>query len=153
MTEPAVPHLHHVNICVDDLDAAVAFYEDVLGLEAKATPDLGFKAGFLRINESQEIHINELPDDRGVRSHFALRVPDFSATIRRALDAGCLETSTWGLARRLPGGVMQAFMRDPAGNLVEVGCGPDQAVDEALFELDEFDSEERFADPPVIEDR
>jgi catechol 2,3-dioxygenase-like lactoylglutathione lyase family enzyme len=33
--------LQHVNVNVDDLDAAVAFYRDVLGLPLDDTPDQG----------------------------------------------------------------------------------------------------------------
>ena len=47
---------------VGDLDAAVAFYTDVLGLGLAPTPDLGFPAQFIAINDYQEIHLNEVPD-------------------------------------------------------------------------------------------
>ena len=46
--------------------------------------------------------------------------------------------------RRLPTGVMQAFIRDPSGNLIELSCEADQPVDPAIFELDIVDSETRF---------
>ena len=38
-----------------------------------------------------------------------------------------------GKVRRLPDGAMQMFIRDPAGNLVEITCPPDYPVAERVF--------------------
>ena len=46
-------HIHHVNVNVDDLDAAVPFYRDVLGLPLDPTPDQGFRSQFFRIGADQ----------------------------------------------------------------------------------------------------
>ena len=43
--------IQHVNLMVSDLDAAVGFYTGVLGLGLANTPDLGFPAQFIAINE------------------------------------------------------------------------------------------------------
>ena len=128
--------IHHVNLMVDDLAAATEFYEDVLGLERAPTPDLGFPAQFFTVNDGQELHVNELADVRPERAHFCLRVSDFDDLFRRARELGIVETETWGKVRRLPSGVMQLFVRDPAGNLIELSCEADQPVDESIFELD-----------------
>ena len=112
--------IQHVNLMVDDLDAAVGFYTGVLGLGLSNTPDLGFPAQFITINEYQQIHLNQLPDTTPERAHFCLRVADFNGVFARAKAAGVIETETWGPAKRLPSGVMQMFVRDPAGNLVEI---------------------------------
>jgi catechol 2,3-dioxygenase-like lactoylglutathione lyase family enzyme len=131
--------IQHVNVMVDDLDAAIDFYEVVLGLERTFTPELGFPAQFFAVDESQEIHVNQLGDVHPERSHFCLRLDDFNGVFRRALDRGVFETETWGQARRLPTGVVQAFVRDPSGNLIEISCAADQPVDRSIFELDFFD--------------
>jgi catechol 2,3-dioxygenase-like lactoylglutathione lyase family enzyme len=122
-------NIQHVNLMVDDLESAVAFYTNVLGLGLATTPELGFPAQFIAINDYQEIHLNQLPDVRPERAHFCMRVADFNGVFRRAKSAGAVETTTWGHARRLPSGVMQVFVRDPDGNLVEIACDPDQPVD------------------------
>ena len=132
--------IHHVNVMVDDLTVANDFYENVLGLDRATTPDLGFPAQFFAVCEGQEIHVNELGDVHPERSHFCLRLDDFNAVFRRALDRGLFETETWDGARRLPTGVMQAFVRDPSGNLVEISCEADQPVDPSFFELDFVDA-------------
>jgi lactoylglutathione lyase len=132
--------IHHVNVMVDDLAVASDFYEHVLGFDRAATPDLGFPAQFFTVGEGQEIHVNELGDVHPERSHFCVRLADFNGVFARAHERGIFETETWGKARRLPTGVMQVFVRDPAGNLVEISCEADQPVDPAILELDVFDA-------------
>jgi catechol 2,3-dioxygenase-like lactoylglutathione lyase family enzyme len=125
--------LHHVNVNVDDLERCVAFYRDVLGLPLETTPDQGFRSQFFRIGASQQIHMNEIADSHQLRGHFCLVVPDFVAVFRRAKAAGAIDTKVWGRVRRLPGGAMQMFVRDPAGNLIEVASARDAVIDAALF--------------------
>jgi catechol 2,3-dioxygenase-like lactoylglutathione lyase family enzyme len=128
--------IQHVNLMVDDLEAAVAFYRDVIGLELDDTPAMDFPAQFMKLGGDQQIHLNQLPDSHPERAHFALRVDDFDGVVARATAAGAIEVTTWGRAKRLPSGVMQMFVRDPAGNLIEIGCDADQPVDPAFFERD-----------------
>ena len=40
----------------------------------------------------------------------------------------------WGKVRRLPDGSMQMFVRDPAGNLLEISCAPDCPIEDRIFE-------------------
>lgn len=136
-------NLQHVNLMVDDLHAAVAFYTDVIGLGLASTPDLGFPAQFIAINDYQEIHLNELSDVTPERAHFCLRVADFNEVFKRASAAGAIETRTWGHARRLATGVMQMFVRDPQGNLVEIACDADQPVDPDVFADEVFAAPDR----------
>jgi lactoylglutathione lyase len=136
-------NLHHVNLAVGDLDAAVAFYTGVLGLGLAPTPDLGFPAQFIAINEDQEIHLNEVPDVTPERAHFCIRVGDFNAVFRRSKAAGAIETRTFGHARRLASGVMQMFVRDPHGNLVEIACDADQPVDPEIIADEVFTADDR----------
>lgn len=136
--------IHHVNLMVDDLVAADEFYGDVLGLERAPTPDLGFPAQFFRVDENQELHVNQLEDRRPERAHFCLRVGDFNGLFARVHALGIIETDTWGRVRRLPTGVMQLFVRDPSGNLIELACDADQPVDPAIFDLDFVESDTFF---------
>ena len=126
--------LQHVNLMVDDIDAAIEFYGVQLGLEAIPPPDLGFRAQFFKINDLQEIHLNELQDVTPERAHFCLRIDDFADQFRRMKTLEAIEIQTWGKVRRLPSGVMQMFVRDPAGNLIELSCESDQYVDPAIFD-------------------
>lgn len=133
--------IQHVNLMVDDLTAADTFYTEVLGLERAPTPEMGFPAQFYKVNESQELHVNELEDTRPGRAHFCLRVDDFNTLFARANDLGIIDTATWGNVKRLPTGVMQLFVKDPSGNLIELACDADQPIDAHIFELDFVDGE------------
>ena len=121
-------NIQHVNLAVSDLAAAVAFYTDVLGLGLASTPDLGFPAQFIAINDYQEIHLNEVSDVTPQRAHFCIRVADFNEVFRRTKKEGAIDTSTFGTAHRLATGVMQMFVRDPHGNLIEIACDADQPI-------------------------
>ena len=74
-------NIQHVNLQVGDLDAAVAFYTDVIGLGLAPTPDLGLPAQFIAINDYQEIHLNQSDDVKPERAHFCLRVADFNGGV------------------------------------------------------------------------
>ena len=133
--------VHHINLMVDDLAQAVEFYGTALGLATIPTPDMGFPAQFFRINELQEIHVNELADTTPERAHFCLRVDDFTGQFVRMKALGAIEVKTWGKVRRLPSGVMQMFVRDPSGNLIELSCEADQYVDPVIFDEALFEPE------------
>ena len=128
--------IQHVNLMVDDLARAVEFYGTALGLTAVPTPEMDFPAQFFRINDLQEIHLNQLQDVRPERAHFCLRVDDFTGQFLRMKALGVIEISTWGKIRRLPSGVMQMFVRDPAGNLIELSSEADEHVDPSIFDED-----------------
>jgi lactoylglutathione lyase len=128
--------IQHVNLMVDDLARAVEFYGTALGLTPVPTPEMDFPAQFFRINDLQEIHLNQLEDVRPERAHFCLRVDDFTGQFLRMKALGVIEISTWGKIRRLPSGVMQMFVRDPAGNLIELSSEADEHVDPSIFDED-----------------
>lgn len=127
-------HVHHVNVLVDDLGLATAFYRDVIGLEPADTPEQGFPSQFFRFNDDQQLHMNEIRDVRPFRAHFCVVVPDFMAVYRRARDAGAVDVRAWGRIRRLPNGKMQMFVRDPSGNLIEIASAPGAPIDPAAFD-------------------
>lgn len=128
-----VPLLQHVNVHVDDLARAVAFYRDVLGLPLDDTPDQGFPSQFFRIGAEQQIHMNEIADARQFRGHFCLVVGDFQGVFHRAKAAGAIDVEPWGRVRRLPSGKMQMFVRDPAGNLIEIASTAAERIPPEFF--------------------
>lgn len=114
----------HVAIVVTDLDEARAFYCGTLGLVELPRPDLGVPGMWLRVGDLQ-LHFIEsdtMPIPGPGFPHLALHVPahrwqDTIASLRAA-DVDFLgEPST-----RLDFGVevRAAFLRDPAGNTVEL---------------------------------
>jgi glyoxylase I family protein len=107
--------VHHVSIIVTDVDQALAFYTDVLGLSPRADrPDFGFGGAWLDAG-GQQLHLVEghLPDDRG--QHFALRVADLDDTVAELRGRGVTVTDPSSA-----GPTRQSFVHDPEGNLVEL---------------------------------
>jgi catechol 2,3-dioxygenase-like lactoylglutathione lyase family enzyme len=107
--------IHHVSINVSDLDAALAFYTDVLGGTVRTDrPALRVDGAWIDLG-AQQVHllVGEVPPRVG--QHFAIRVAD--------LDAAVSELRAQGIAVRDPSGVgtnRQTFVTDPSGNLVEL---------------------------------
>jgi catechol 2,3-dioxygenase-like lactoylglutathione lyase family enzyme len=126
-------YIQHINVNVDDLAVAVAFYRDVLGLPLDPTPDQGFESQFFRINARQQIHMNVIRDSRPFRAHFCIELPDFMGVFQRAKAAGAIDLEPWGRVRQLPGGKMQMFVRDPHGNLIEIASVAGAVIDPTLF--------------------
>jgi glyoxylase I family protein len=107
--------VHHVSINVDDVDAAVSFYVDDLGFTARTDrPDFGFPGAWLDVGDEQ-LHLiqGEVPARQG--QHFAVAVADLDDTVAelRAKGVQVSDPSPVGTGR-------QAFVSDPAGNLVEL---------------------------------
>ena len=107
--------VHHVGISVDDVDAALAFYVDTLGLTPRVDrPDFGFPGAWLDAG-GQQLHLiqGEVAPDKG--QHFAILVDDLDATIAelRQRDIDVSDGFPVGTGR-------QAFVKDPAGNTVEL---------------------------------
>lgn len=53
---------------------------------------------------------------------------------REAKARGLIDTAPWGKVRMLPDGSMQMFLRDPAGNLIEISCKPGTPIDEEILQ-------------------
>jgi lactoylglutathione lyase len=126
-------YLNHVTLIVDDLEKAAAFYEKELGLEPLPAYKFDYPAAFFKINETQQLHVTEWKDTPSFRGHACLRVDDFAGAFRRFKQLGIIDTSPWGKVRKLPDGTFQMFIRDPAGNLVELSAPPGAGVDESIL--------------------
>ena len=62
--------LHHASLIVKNIDVALMFYQDILGLELDhSRPNLGYPGAWLILPEQQQIHLMELPnpDSNSVR--------------------------------------------------------------------------------------
>ena len=93
--------LDHIGIAVEDLDAALAFYADALGLEVDATEDVpsqGVRAHFVRVGSAalelleattEESPIRRFVSRRGAGiHHITLRVDDIAAALARLKARG-----------------------------------------------------------------
>jgi catechol 2,3-dioxygenase-like lactoylglutathione lyase family enzyme len=108
--------VHHVSINVDDVDAAVAFYVDVLGLAQRQDrpADLGVDGAWLDAGH-QQVHLIHAPPPAARGQHFALLVDDLDAVVAelRGRSVDVTDPAPVGRSR-------QSFLNDPAGNLIEL---------------------------------
>jgi glyoxylase I family protein len=104
-----------VSINVDDVAAAQAFYVEVLGLRARDDrPDFGFDGAWLDCGD-QQVHLIKGAVPEGLGQHFAFAVADLDAVVGR-LRADGVDVSD----PKPVGTGRQAFLSDPAGNLLEL---------------------------------
>lgn len=107
--------VHHVSINVTDVDAALRFYTDVLGLGVRPDrPDFPFGGAWLDAG-GQQVHLIEAPPPAGLGQHFALLVGDLDATVGELRGRGVDVSDP-----KPVGASRQAFLTDPSGNLVEL---------------------------------
>ncbi|MBI1967042.1 MAG: VOC family protein [Gemmatimonadetes bacterium] len=119
------PHIGHVHLTVSNLDRALAFYRDVLGLEVTAR--YGRDAVFLSFGGyHHHIGLNTWAGQGAPRPapgttglyHFAILYPDrltLAVAVRRVLERGV------PLEGAADHGVSEAvYLRDPDGNGVEL---------------------------------
>ncbi len=107
--------IHHVSVNVANVDAALAFYTDVLGGVARTDrPDFGFGGAWINFGDRQ-LHLIEAPVPDNFGQHFAVRVADLPATVEE------LRTRGFEVSDAVPvGSGLQAFMTDPSGNAIEL---------------------------------
>ena len=132
----------HVSIVAADLEESVGFYESVFGMERIPTPAFDERIQWLECG-GRQLHVVERDDDPPAFNHHALHVDDFEAVyqaIRERTDAEVealpqIETAFVDgepPVYVLPSGEVQCYIRDPAGNLVEVNAPDADALDESV---------------------
>jgi glyoxylase I family protein len=122
MSEQLIVHMHHSSFLVADMQQALAFYRDVLGLELDTTrPEMTFAGAWLRVSDTQQIHLLALPNpdtetqcpEHGGRDrHTAFWVTDLSRLVVRLEAADIAYTQSQS-------GRAAIFCRDPDGNALE----------------------------------
>lgn len=111
--------LNHVSIHAQELGESVRFYSDVLGLKPIPTPNFGYPVQWFQVGDRQ-LHIFERETDAPRYHHLALNVDDFESVYKRASELGIIEREQGGACRQFPDGAVQMYIRDPAGNRVEI---------------------------------
>lgn len=126
--------INHVTLIVDNLEKAGEFYQQELGLEPLPAFHFDYPVMFFRFNDQQQLHLSEWEDRTSFRGHICVQVDDFSSIFFRMKALNAIDVAPWGKVRKLPDGAMQMFVRDPAGNLVEISSIPGVEVDPKIFE-------------------
>jgi methylmalonyl-CoA/ethylmalonyl-CoA epimerase len=125
--------LDHLAIAVPDLDAAMAFYRDALGLDVQRVEDVpreGVRVAFLPVGGSHIELVQPTRDDTGIvkwmakhgagMHHVCLAVEDIDAVLARLTVHGCELINPQPIAR--DDGTRYAFIhpRSAFGVLVEL---------------------------------
>ena len=114
--------IHHISFVISNLDNAMHFYGEVLGLKVdESRPNLSFDGYWFTINETQQIHLLlvdnhdsvERPAHGGRDRHAAFKVRDLDRLALR-LDNNAI---TYTMSKS---GRKALFVRDPDGNTLEL---------------------------------
>src|SRR4051794_18135327 len=112
--------INHVSINARTLQESVDFYVELLGAVPIATPNFGIPIQWLALGETQ-LHIFERDVEPPSHHHLGITVDDLEAPYRVAERRGMFDGDTFrNHLIELPGDVVQLYLRDPAGNLVEL---------------------------------
>lgn len=113
--------VNHVSVHANDLEESARFYEELFGMRRLPTAKFEGPVLWLALGD-QQLHLFERTDVEAPRAHHvAIDVDDFGAVYREAQRRGILDGETWAeRARYHPAGWAQMYIRDPAGNLVEI---------------------------------
>jgi glyoxylase I family protein len=125
--------IDHAAVLVSDVEDARAFYLGVLGLEeVSRPPTFTFPGAWLRIGDQQlhligeaesgrtrESHPGYRPDElaTGYTSHFGIEINDLESMLEALRGRGA---EIVGGPRLRGDGVLQAYVADPDGNVIEL---------------------------------
>ena len=127
--------LSGVHVAVDDVDAALAFYRDTLGMTVRNDVGNDYGRWVTLVTDTQpEIgivlsppHAGKSQEDgdalaallaKGVLGMVQLRCDDLDATFDKVASAAGVEVLSEPTSQ--PWGVRDAAVRDPAGNMVRI---------------------------------
>ena len=112
--------INHVSINARDLEASVEFYVELLGAEPIPTPNFGLPVQWLALGATQ-LHLFERDVQPPSHHHVGITVDDLEPVYRAAERRDAFDREAFGNHLvELPGDVVQLYVRDPAGNLVEL---------------------------------
>ena len=117
----------HTSVHAHDLDESVRFYQELFRMEEIPAPDFPFPVRWLRLGDLQ-LHLfqSEAPAPQG--HHFGIDVDDFEAAYEKVGEMDVREKEGYfSKLYELPDGAVQMYVRDPAGNMVEINW-PDVAT-------------------------
>jgi catechol 2,3-dioxygenase-like lactoylglutathione lyase family enzyme len=128
--------INHVSINARDLRESVGFYVELLAAEPLPTPNFGLPVQWLAVGRTQ-LHLFERDVEPPSHHHLGITVDDLEPVFRVAERRGAFERETFGNHLvELPGDVVQLYLRDPAGNLVEIDQhGVDRLPDDLRAQL------------------
>jgi extradiol dioxygenase family protein len=117
-----VAYVNHLAVPVDDLDRATAFYAEWFGATVVPSPRFPIPVSWVAL-DSVQLHLVLRPGHVHPAYHFGLAIESrerFEALYWRAAREGVFENEAFDHhLYEAPGGVVQLYLRDPSGNIVE----------------------------------
>lgn len=125
--------LTHVAVGVRHMEESIRFYTELFGMQKIPTPNFGFPVQWLRVGGLQ-FHLFERDVPSPQYHHFGLTVDDFHAVYVKAKTLGVFDRTAFAHHLiELPRGCVQLYLRDPAGNLVEVDWPDVRTLDPSIM--------------------
>ena len=123
----------HVSVHANDLDESARFYREILGMGEIPAPDFPFPVRWLRVGDLQ-LHLFQSDSPAPSGHHFGLDVDDFEAVCEKARNLDAMDGSDYfSNVYELPDGAVQLYLRDPAGNMVEVNFPAVEKLDRSII--------------------
>jgi catechol 2,3-dioxygenase-like lactoylglutathione lyase family enzyme len=114
------PQINHVSVNARDLAESVDFYVELLAAEPIPTPNFGLPVQWLALGRTQ-LHLFERDLSPTSHHHLGITVESLEEPYRVAERRGAFDREAFGNHLvELPGDVVQLYVRDPAGNLLEL---------------------------------
>ena len=122
----------HTSVHAHDLDESARFYEEVFGMEEIPAPDFPFPVRWLRVGDLQ-LHLFQSDEVAPQGHHFGIEVDDFGAAYEKVKEVGArIGEGYFSKLYELPDGAVQMYLRDPAGNMVEVNWPDVSTLDRSV---------------------
>jgi catechol 2,3-dioxygenase-like lactoylglutathione lyase family enzyme len=126
------PQINHVSINARVLHESVAFYIDLLEAEPIPTPNFGLPVQWLALGRTQ-LHLFERDLQPTSHHHLGITVEDLERPYAVAAARDAFDRTAFGNHLvELPGDTVQLYVRDPAGNLVELDMSGADRLSPAL---------------------
>jgi catechol 2,3-dioxygenase-like lactoylglutathione lyase family enzyme len=111
--------VNHVSVNARDLEQSAEFYVELLGADRIPSPNFDLPVLWLAFGRT-ELHLFEKDVEPPSHHHVGITVDDLEPVYRAAKRRGAFDREAFGNHLvELPGDVVQLYVRDPAGNLVE----------------------------------
>jgi catechol 2,3-dioxygenase-like lactoylglutathione lyase family enzyme len=133
---PLSTRINHVSINARDLQESIDFYVELLGAEPIPTPNFGIPVQWLALGRTQ-LHLFKRDLQPSTHHHLGITVDDLEPVYRAAQRRGAFDANTFrNHLVQLPGDVVQLYIRDPAGNLIEIDqAGADRLPEDMREQL------------------
>lgn len=141
---------NHVSIHAVDMEESLRFYIEVFGMEHLPSPDFAFRVEWLRLGD-QQLHLFLRETSAPEYHHIGIEVDDFEAAYSMARERGRLDEHAFvPTVRELNDGSVQMYLRDPAGNLVEVDWPDVNTLDRSVVTDIRHVGDERKQSPEAL---